>query len=335
MLYTVTLITTVCAFVLLLLVNLGTTFDSSFLPKIYLIKVNESVTHHYITYGIYDSCLYNNTQDAQTLVSCTPKAPGYSFDARQFAELCGANMDDETSIKIYTDILDRINLKIFQTAVLILPALIFAVIALVCTLILRQYRQNTLTPWIGAFSSLLGFFSGAAGLALIMATFWKGLDLLEQRIEGLSHQWGPSIYLTGMGLACLILSLVCFLLRLCTHQRKSGSTHSRDTLQLYDYDRSQRHHQQQAAADAYSPWTALDSSSPTRMLDPSPTAQGTSPPPMKQRDSGYDYVHAITTSPMESQQPYPSYPPYQDPYRQHPPSPPHAYYQPPPTGNYF
>jgi hypothetical protein len=71
------LVLSVIAVVLLLIANLGTTFDSTFLPKIYLVQINEAVNGRAIRYGIYRSCLYFDT--AKAAVSCTVSKPGYTF----------------------------------------------------------------------------------------------------------------------------------------------------------------------------------------------------------------------------------------------------------------
>lgn len=76
-LHLITLIFTISSFVLLLIANLGTTFQSTFLPNIYLVQVNEAVTGRYIRYGVYNSCLYY--ADSKVAHSCTKKLPGYSL----------------------------------------------------------------------------------------------------------------------------------------------------------------------------------------------------------------------------------------------------------------
>lgn len=85
-------------------------------------------------------------------------------------------------------------------------------------------------PLIGTFTSLLSFLVGAAGLALVIVTFWKGLDILETRIEGLSHHWGPSIYMVGIGIGCILGTFICFMISLFTR-----TTSKRDTFNLMDY----------------------------------------------------------------------------------------------------
>lgn len=72
-----TLILTICSFGLLLIANLGTTFDSTFLPSIHLVQVNQAVTGRYIRYGIYNSCVYY--KGSKTAHSCTKKLPTYAF----------------------------------------------------------------------------------------------------------------------------------------------------------------------------------------------------------------------------------------------------------------
>lgn len=67
----------VCSLVLLLIANLGTTFQSTFLPSIHLVQVNEAVTGRSIRYGVYNSCLYYN--GSTVAHSCTKATPGYAF----------------------------------------------------------------------------------------------------------------------------------------------------------------------------------------------------------------------------------------------------------------
>lgn len=77
-LHFIAFVLSICSLVLLLLANIGTTFSSSVLNKLYLVEISESVTGRSIRYGVYNSCLYykNATDAAQ---SCTSKAPAYSF----------------------------------------------------------------------------------------------------------------------------------------------------------------------------------------------------------------------------------------------------------------
>lgn len=76
-LHFIALIFSVCSFVLLLIANLGTTFDSTFLPNMHLVQVNQAVTGRYIRYGVYNSCIYY--RESKTARSCTKKVPAYSF----------------------------------------------------------------------------------------------------------------------------------------------------------------------------------------------------------------------------------------------------------------
>lgn len=94
-------------------------------------------------------------------------------------------------------------------------------------------------PFIGAFGSLFSFFAGAAGLALVIVTFWKGLATLEHRVEGLSHHWGPAIYLVGIGSGCILISLVCFVISMFSYKSES---YKRETFHLYDYDLNSTNH---------------------------------------------------------------------------------------------
>lgn len=129
-LHFVALLFSICSLVLLLIANLGTTFNSTFLPQMYLVQVNEAVTGRYIRYGVYSSCLFYS--DSSTAHSCTNKMPGYKFDANQFAELCGADSSNSSSASTYTDILNKANITTFQGIVLIMPAVILVFMAFCC-----------------------------------------------------------------------------------------------------------------------------------------------------------------------------------------------------------
>lgn len=150
-------------------------------------------------------------------------------------------------------------------------------------MLIRRLRETNVVPFVGAFTSLFGFFTGAAGLALTIATFWKGLEYLEKAIEGLSHQWGPSIYLVGIGSGCILVTLVCFIISLFTYNRED---YKRDSFHLNDYDLNNTYRN---SAAAYNSTT-----------------------PIKQDD--YEYTHAISSP---TRQNYPSY--HQQQYQQQQP----------------
>ncbi|KAG1462129.1 hypothetical protein G6F46_001835 [Rhizopus delemar] len=210
--------------------NIGTTFSSSVLNKLYLVEISESVTGRSIRYGVYNSCLYykNATDAAQ---SCTSKAPAYSFNTSQFAIVCGADSSNSSMVSTYSSVVSSTTFAtLFKLIVLIMPAVILAFVSFCCTLLLRKGRRNNVIPLIGTFTSLLSFLVGAAGLALVIVTFWKGLDILETRIEGLSHHWGPSIYMVGIGIGCILGTFICFMISLFTR-----TTSKRDTFNLMDY----------------------------------------------------------------------------------------------------
>ncbi|KAI9486346.1 MAG: hypothetical protein EXX96DRAFT_40138 [Benjaminiella poitrasii] len=283
----VALIFSICSFILLLIANLGTTFDSTFLPQIYLVKIDESITGRSIRFGVYNSCLYYNA--TTTPHSCTTKMPAYSFDAEQFAEFCGADMSNSTMVKTYTDVVSKTNLTTFRGIVLIMPAVILIFISLCCTFLIRSFQRNNIIPFIGTFSSLFGFFAGAAGLALSIVTFWKGLDILERRIVGISHQWGPTIYLVGIGSGCILIALVCFVINLFSYK-----SDKRETLHLYDYDSNNN---DVAATNNNIIYDTVH----------------VSPPTTKQDDYDYEYYHAVSSPTTQNyptyhqQQSYPQY----------------------------
>lgn len=281
-LHFVALIFSVCSFVLLLIANLGTTFDSTFLPNIHLVQINQAINNRHIRYGVYNSCLYY--PDSKTAHSCTKKLPTYPFDALQFADACGADLTNATQVSVFKDVVSDAKLTTFKGIVLIMPAVVFSFIALACTLLIRRIRRNNIIPFIGTFVSLFSFLTGAAGLALVIVTFWKGLATLERRVEGLSHQWGPAIYLVGIGSGCILITLVCFVISLFSY---SSESHQKETFHLYDYDLNQTDggdHYGTAANNPYDTTTHLNSP--------------------KIDSNGYnDYHHAVSTPSGQ----YPSY----------------------------
>ncbi len=205
-------------------------------------------------------------------------------------------------VKVFTNVVSDAKLTTFKGIVLIMPAVIFSFIALFCSLLIRRIRENNIIPFLGTFASLFSFFTGAAGLALVIVTFWKGLEVLEKRVEGLSHQWGPAIYLVGIGSGCVLITLVCFVISLFSY---SSENHKRETFHLYDYDLNRTDgggggNYGKATTDPYDTTTHLNSP--------------------KLDNSGYssnDYHHAVST-PVEQYSPYSQqqYNQQQQPYQQ-------------------
>ncbi|RCH84330.1 Diphthamide biosynthesis protein 1 [Rhizopus azygosporus] len=207
--------------------NIGTTFSTSVLNKIYLVEIKQSMTGRSIRYGVYNSCLYYKNMDQPH--SCTSKTPAYSFDAGQFVAVNGVDdVNITTTLSNYSNAISNTNMTLFKCIVLIMPAVILSFVAFFCTLVIRKHRQNNLIPFIGSFASLLSFFTGAAGLAITIAAFWIGLADTEKQVQAVSHQWGPAIYMVGIGIACNILTFICFLVSLFTHKGRQKDT-------TYDY----------------------------------------------------------------------------------------------------
>ncbi|KAI8352512.1 hypothetical protein BD560DRAFT_357972 [Blakeslea trispora] len=219
-----------CSLTALLIANLGIAFQSSFLPEIYLVRINQAQTGRSIRYGIYTSCLYDNSS---IQISCTPKVPGYSFDVNQLAELYGISTSDSVALQAINTMQNIPELAIFKGIVLIMPAVILSFVAFACTLFIRRYRNSNAIPFISIFASLFSFLSGAVGLALAIVTFWKGLSVVEKNIPGLSHQWGISIYLVGAGLGCILMAFISSLFTLCSYR---SDKENRRTIYMYDFD---------------------------------------------------------------------------------------------------
>ncbi|KAI8348013.1 hypothetical protein EDC96DRAFT_520729 [Choanephora cucurbitarum] len=219
-----------CSLATLLIVNLGVTIQSSFLPEIYLAKISQAQTGKSIHYGIYTSCIYDNSS---IRISCIPKMPGYSFDVNQFAEVCGLDTSTLAVSKAINNLQNAPELATFKGIVLIMPAVILSFVAFACTLFVRRYRSSNAIPFISIFASLFSFLSGAVGLALIIITFWKGLSAIEKNIPGLSRQWGVAIYLISAGLGCTLMAFVCFIITLCSYR---NDRENRRTIYMYDFD---------------------------------------------------------------------------------------------------
>ncbi|KAG1143466.1 hypothetical protein G6F37_001360 [Rhizopus arrhizus] len=158
--------------------------------------------------------------------TCTSNVPAYSFDAIQLATACGVDRANSSMLSRYASIVSSSsNLNsLFKCIVIILPTTLLAFVAFSCTLLLRKNRENNLIPLIGSLASLLGFIIGAAGLALVLVIFIKGLDALEQQVNGLSHEWGAAIYMIGFGVGCTLATFICFIASFFFQNPKSSNT---------------------------------------------------------------------------------------------------------------
>ncbi|KAI7869388.1 hypothetical protein BDF14DRAFT_1741915 [Spinellus fusiger] len=121
----------------LIVANIGVTFNTTILPRIYLINAVQSNTKSSIRYGLYNSCLYTN--DIQ--ISCTSSMPVYD---------------------------------------------------------------------LGSIASIIGFLCGGVSLALTIFTYQILFNRLESQIPGLTHYWGPSLYLISAGCGCLLISFAFY-----------------------------------------------------------------------------------------------------------------------------
>ena len=187
-------------------------------------------------------------------------------------------------VKVFTDVVSDSKMTTFRGIVLIMPAVILSFLSLACTLLIRKTRQSNVVPFIGTFTSIFSFFTGAAGLALVIVTFWKSLEVLEKRVEGLSHQWGPAIYLVGIGSGCILITLVCFVISLFSY---TSDSQKRETFHLYDYDLNHN-----------------EGNFGTATSKPYDTTTHLNSPKFENNSSGYsDYHHAVSTPPGQ----YPSY----------------------------
>lgn len=138
----------VASMVLLIMTNIGTTFTSSSLNKVYLVELKDSATSRSIRYGVYNSCIYYNS--SSTPQSCISSAPAYSFgkamavkkkkiinlyflDATQFATLCGASSSKSST---YTELVSSSNVNsLFKSIAIILPTTLLAFVAFSCNII--------------------------------------------------------------------------------------------------------------------------------------------------------------------------------------------------------
>ncbi|KAI9277537.1 hypothetical protein BY458DRAFT_432900, partial [Sporodiniella umbellata] len=147
--------------------------------------------------------------------------------------------------------------SLLKYIVLIMPCTVLAFLSFCFTLILRKGRKSSAIPLLGTFVSLLSFFSGAAGLALLIVTFWKGLAVLENRVEGLTHQWGPSVYLVGVGIGCILGAFICFVLSAFGQRTKNEASdltnynHLANTNELSKHESYTDHSPTQARYPSY------------------------------------------------------------------------------------
>lgn len=181
-------------------------------------------------------------------------------------------------VQQFDEVVSDAKLGTFKFILLIMPAVILAFLSLACTLLIRRIRKSNVIPFVGTFTSLFGFLAGGAGLALTIVTFWKGFATLEQRVEGLSHQWGPSIYLVGVGSGCVLFAFICFVISLFSH---SSESYKRETFHLYDYADGGEN---STSTKPYDTTTKLNSS--------------------VKHDSYNDYYHAVSSPTTQN---YPSY----------------------------
>ncbi|ORX42796.1 hypothetical protein DM01DRAFT_1340975 [Hesseltinella vesiculosa] len=201
------LLFTVTAVVLLIFVNLGVTFNSTILPKIYLVQANFETM--YIRFGPYNACLYNGAQQ-----TCTKPSPGQSFDLTSF------NIPNVDSTAVHA----------LQTAykfiVLVIPCTVMAFAALVGWMTIRRHRSSNGLPIFGAIASFIGMACGIACTALVVVCYQIPFNLIQTKTSAFTYQWGPALYMLGVGGGgCLLVSFVLYLISCIRHRPKDDYTY--------------------------------------------------------------------------------------------------------------
>ncbi|KAI8582894.1 hypothetical protein K450DRAFT_225333 [Umbelopsis ramanniana AG] len=208
------------AVLLLVFTNIGTTFTSTFLPKLFLVEASSSSTGKSIRYGVYNSCLFQG----DSLQSCTKAAIGYSYDLSQLGEAFNV-----TTLPFS---IPSTQAKLHQAAgILIFLAAILAFVSLLGGAAIRHWQRHNFPRAIGAASALAALVAACIGIALTIYSYWTSFAIAQQVISDLSFKWGPSIGTLAASAFCLIITTIGYIASCFSRHSKS-----RDSYQLYDYE---------------------------------------------------------------------------------------------------
>ncbi|KAI8075282.1 hypothetical protein BC940DRAFT_287914 [Gongronella butleri] len=218
----------VAATALLIITNLGTTFNSSFLPNVYFVQANFATA--YIRFGPYNACLYNGGQ-----VTCTAPKLAQTFDLSSFNI---PNVD--------TSAVDALQTA-YKFIVLLIPCTVLAFLSLTGWMTIRRHRNSNRLPIFGAIGSLLGLICGAATLALVIVCHQVPFNLLQSKTSALTYQWGTSLYLLGVGgVGCMLISFILYVTSAIVHKPNNDYTYfqkEEDYIDMtYQSDQAQAEH---------------------------------------------------------------------------------------------
>ncbi|ORY93544.1 hypothetical protein BCR43DRAFT_380993 [Syncephalastrum racemosum] len=203
------------ALALLLIANLGTTFASTFLPDVYLVRVDQIKTSQSIRYGPYSSCVYKNGDNR----TCTPTTLLYSIDINQLAGINNINLAADSALNSQVSQFTDGKLATQKAGVLLLPAAVLAFVAWVGGMMMRRMRRNNFLPFVGAASCFVGCLCAAATCGCIIVTYQAVFEALATKVDGFQYHWGTSIYLTGAGCACLLFGCICYVSSCCSRRK--------------------------------------------------------------------------------------------------------------------
>ncbi|CAO3599304.1 unnamed protein product [Absidia cylindrospora] len=238
--------------ILLIFVNIGITFQSSFLPNVYLVEASFSTVQ--LRFGPYNACVINGDKS-----TCTQPTPAQGIDYSTYG------IDGLTGVD--SDALAKLS-KAYQLIVLIIPTTVFALISMfgksikakqkigrallsnsfliwfiflhIGWLMIRENRTGNRLPIIGAITSILGVICGAATLALVIVCYKMAFEALQTKIP-IVYQWGPSLYLLGVGgCGCLLVSFILYIIVIVRHKADYDYTYfQKDEYATYG---DNRHH---------------------------------------------------------------------------------------------
>ncbi|KAI9306261.1 hypothetical protein BJ944DRAFT_263845 [Cunninghamella echinulata] len=115
------------ALVLLIFINIGVTFNSSFLNDLYIVKATKADNSLSVRYGPYNSCLLDMKSNNY---NCTIPALMYDIDLDRLVQLTGA--ESVQMLQFQMDMSKQ--LALHKSSVIVLPIGVFAFITFCCKL---------------------------------------------------------------------------------------------------------------------------------------------------------------------------------------------------------
>ncbi|CAO3633121.1 unnamed protein product [Cunninghamella blakesleeana] len=180
------------AVILLILVNLGTTFNSTFLPKLNLIEA--TIANQSFKAGPYNYCISNDQSNF-----CTHPSPILTLDT---------NFINQLGIKD-AEALNKLAFAL-KFIVLLIPSTVFALGSMIGWLLIREHRSSNKLPIIGSLISIFGAILSTATLTIIIVCYQSVFNALKTKMD-LDYHWGPSLFLLAIGgCGCLIISFLLY-----------------------------------------------------------------------------------------------------------------------------